>query len=561
MVFLLVLSFATTTFAWGDSNLPFRKPIDFTGNTVELTNYAIPFNISYDADMNSDFSDLRFYDSSDVKLDYWIEEKVDGDWAKVYVEFNTIPTGDSTFYVNYGNASYTSESNATATVYFYNDFSTTTNWIESGNTADFTYSSIGGELDMYYNGNANVGKLAGVVYTAQTYNISESGFKIEIQNRPIDNTPDANDLLYFGLVNSTTQVMFDGQNSVFLLDYVSANSLRAGFETGGTTNITSTSFSESLGVNYTYDLSFDSTQISSVVPTNGGSTTTVENPYDITFDKSSQNLYLVIGMYNDGNAGTGDSFRSRTDYVLTTKYDEDEPTGVVGSEENFDSTAPTIENHTITFNGTDLFGTANVTDETALDTVSYQWWKNDVAFSTNQNITITVAENATYVQQITANDTTGNTNTSNQTYVVELYAPVITGHTISVVSGDYVSNYTPTDPQGTDLTFTKRWYVNDVLVLSGTDTLPDNYVDDYLGGTIVNQVIATNYHGFSTESNVTYVQEPTQITGTLVELGTGTGSFLDNAIPSIVRFFLYIAVAGSLVGLIVGVFSGIGRKK
>jgi len=105
-------------FTWWNSYWQYRRPITITeqsGN--DLTNYQVAINISYDSDMNSDFSDLRFtyYNESDdteTEIPYWIEDKVDSSWARVWVKVPYIPAnGNATVYMYYGNSEATSESN------------------------------------------------------------------------------------------------------------------------------------------------------------------------------------------------------------------------------------------------------------------------------------------------------------------------------------------------------------------------------------------------------------------------------------------------------------------
>jgi len=46
-------------------------------------------NVTYDSDMNPDFSDLRFTNGSEnTELDYWIADKVDSSYANVWVEID-----------------------------------------------------------------------------------------------------------------------------------------------------------------------------------------------------------------------------------------------------------------------------------------------------------------------------------------------------------------------------------------------------------------------------------------------------------------------------------------
>jgi len=108
----------------------FRKPIiiNNTQNSNDLIDYQIAINLTYDSDMQYDFSDIRFTNSSsyyenewEIEYPYWIESKVDGSWAKVWVKIDEIPASSTkTIYVYYGNITpVASESNGTNTFYLY----------------------------------------------------------------------------------------------------------------------------------------------------------------------------------------------------------------------------------------------------------------------------------------------------------------------------------------------------------------------------------------------------------------------------------------------------------
>ncbi|RLJ04578.1 MAG: hypothetical protein DRP18_04535, partial [Candidatus Aenigmatarchaeota archaeon] len=107
----------------------YRKPITITeqsGNT--LTDYQVAINITYDSEMQSDFDDLRFTwlnetSGDEQEIPYWIESKVDSDWAYVWIKVPEIPAnGEATVYMYYGNSDATSESNGDNVFEFFDDF-------------------------------------------------------------------------------------------------------------------------------------------------------------------------------------------------------------------------------------------------------------------------------------------------------------------------------------------------------------------------------------------------------------------------------------------------------
>ena len=116
------------TFSATDDNptfcLAYRKPISITGTGTALADYQINLPVSYVSGMNSDFSELRFKDSSGNILSYWIESYVASTSAQVWVKVPSIAAiGTTTIYMYYGNAGASSASNGEDTFIFFDDFS------------------------------------------------------------------------------------------------------------------------------------------------------------------------------------------------------------------------------------------------------------------------------------------------------------------------------------------------------------------------------------------------------------------------------------------------------
>lgn len=99
------------------------------------------------AHCKTDFSDLRFTKADGTTLlDYWIESKTGttpNQLATIWIEFDSIGTGNTTFYMYYGNAGASAYSNGDNTFLFFDDFSTSWNnpvkWY--GDTASGSVSS------------------------------------------------------------------------------------------------------------------------------------------------------------------------------------------------------------------------------------------------------------------------------------------------------------------------------------------------------------------------------------------------------------------------------------
>ena len=114
-------------------------------NASALTNFQVLVSVTYDSDMNSDFSDIRFTDSSGTELDHWLESKTDSTSAKFWVEVPSIAeSGDTTIYLFYGNASASSASNGDNTFMFFDDFSGSSVDTNKWTVVDATGISVSG---------------------------------------------------------------------------------------------------------------------------------------------------------------------------------------------------------------------------------------------------------------------------------------------------------------------------------------------------------------------------------------------------------------------------------
>lgn len=86
-------------------------------------NCQVFLNVSYDADMKADFGDVHFTKlDNTTELDYWMEQKVNSDWAWFWVELPADIEGTPNFNMLYGDASSTTLSNGANTFEWFDDF-------------------------------------------------------------------------------------------------------------------------------------------------------------------------------------------------------------------------------------------------------------------------------------------------------------------------------------------------------------------------------------------------------------------------------------------------------
>jgi hypothetical protein len=109
---------------WYNPSWSRRMPITINNSGSSLTDYQVRVNVTYDADMKSDFGDIRFADSNgSTLLSHWRESYTTATSATFWVKVPSIPSGSKTIYMYYGNSSATSASNGTTTFDFFDDFS------------------------------------------------------------------------------------------------------------------------------------------------------------------------------------------------------------------------------------------------------------------------------------------------------------------------------------------------------------------------------------------------------------------------------------------------------
>lgn len=106
-----------SSWAWWNGDWGKKKEINITGGTNEtLTDFTVFINVTYDVDMQSDFDDIRFTNSSEnEELDYEIGYKVNSVVAGFWVRIPNLVPGINTIYMYYSNAGASSTSDGPAT--------------------------------------------------------------------------------------------------------------------------------------------------------------------------------------------------------------------------------------------------------------------------------------------------------------------------------------------------------------------------------------------------------------------------------------------------------------
>jgi len=295
----------------------YRKPIE-VNTTTNLTDYQIALNITYDSDMNTDFSDIRFTDTNDNLLPYWIEDKVDSSWAYVWVKGNWTTNNGTQLYLYYGNSEATSESNATTTMSFYDDFDD--NDISDWTIADGSFTVTNGYLE---NGDSNTDDL---IYKPFSHGIGYRYYTRVNAVSPIDNYCS---LGFLPSTSNTAGWSADGDKyrmGIYWNDSVPFGSKIGVWRVeGGSITDTILNPTISLTAGNWYKLT-GTTLSNGTIITHILSESTGEED-TISFDDTSPlTSFNYMGLtYTDDTV--------KTDYIYVAKYTSPEPTYSIGAEE------------------------------------------------------------------------------------------------------------------------------------------------------------------------------------------------------------------------------------
>ncbi len=139
----------------------YRREITIANTGPLLANYQVRVNVTYDADMSADFSDLRFTSSDEqTELSYWIETFQASTSAVVWVKVPAIAAGGNTAIFMYYNGCGTLTTGDPTQVFdFYDDFSNFTGWNSAGSGSVQQNTGIFGQpvLRKYNNCDPNGG--------------------------------------------------------------------------------------------------------------------------------------------------------------------------------------------------------------------------------------------------------------------------------------------------------------------------------------------------------------------------------------------------------------------
>lgn len=124
--------------------------------TEASVNHLLTYGIVYcDSNCKTDFGDIRFKNSNGAELDYWMEEKIDSDYAIFWVEISdNLTAGNVTIYIYYGMATatylddYTDMQHGDNTFLFFDNFNVALDTVNKWDEEIAGLSTSGGNLEV-----------------------------------------------------------------------------------------------------------------------------------------------------------------------------------------------------------------------------------------------------------------------------------------------------------------------------------------------------------------------------------------------------------------------------
>jgi len=400
---VLLILFLLVEFTSG-SVFPMTFPISFTGanggtwtkkapiciNNIAGSaqiNYPIVLNVSYDSDMNNDFSDLRVKnETSGEFIPYWIESKTNGNWCKLWFNATYVPGNswcNDTYYLYYGNPSASDVGDGNGIFTFFDDF-------EDGDVSDWTIQS-GGAFEAS-TAQVKSGSYSGREYSStdgalsyHTFENQSNDIMIEFDYRPTRIDYHQNRIL----------IGTDGSDDIFLL----AASVDKTFRYYDPNKINMRNF----------DTQWYKIQILAK-PSQNKASVWIDGILEI--DNDNVNGNISGGINSIGFTQYLDNSEEFIDNIFVRKYSTPEPSAQLCGEQNVSTsecTTPIISSLTNSTPGATSVTITWITNQSTdnrvkysknSDLSDYSWssWDND---TTSVSITLTTLDsNTTYYYQV-----------------------------------------------------------------------------------------------------------------------------------------------------------------
>jgi len=438
---------------WWNSSWVCRKSFNVTENSgVNLSDFQV--NISVDTQtpisqgkMNADCSDIRFVNSSNDPVSYWLNNSCNSLAGVVWIKVNNLTASqNSTFYMYYGNPSATSQSNGTATFDFFEDFSgDLSKWSKEKNPANLNivngYLNISGGITSGAYGHSSLGSNV-------TYNSFVNGTIEGVVNLTTNSIAE---VAYRGgyVANTGYKSRMDARSNQGI------SNLKPPYLTWATLG---TASGTACATNTWLPFSITANGTTLTIKACGQTKITTDTSYSSAGEISLQNHYGPFSLY---------------DNITVRKFASVSPTAIFANEEISDTAPPNVWLYSpnASYYNTTTLNLLYSASDIILDKVWYNYTSGNVTVTSNGTITgVEGSNNLT----LWANDTSNNQNSTVPFTVNIDTQPANT--TIDNTSGSTFINPTSISIQGTcadqgmaglHYAYTNSNHFTEVIPLSG----------------------------------------------------------------------------------------------
>lgn len=391
-VFLLVVVIAAFTAhagAWYSSDWDYRKEFTINNTGSELTNYQVMFTVNRSSGTDSgstvylnskceaDYDDIRFVGADDTTAwDYWIESS-SSMVASIWVNFTSLPTGDTDVYLYYGNAAAAAVSDGDATFPFFDDFPgsaiDTDKWTVTG-----TSPTVSGGIGSYTGG------------LSESYILCKTGFSTNYAIRFKSKSDKDDGVNIFGLRDGPPATSTN-------LAYISARH-DAGFwrAESKVSTYEQTNIGDHDGDYKIWDI------------IRNGSTSVIFKDAESTVATHTTKVptaTLYPSLYS--NKGTDTAVYLYFDWILTRKYTATEPTVSAWGSEEARSTVAAFSANVTTGNAPLHVGFTDASTGVGLSNWTWDFQNDDTPDSYDQNPAFTYTIAGVYTVNLTVTGTGG----------------------------------------------------------------------------------------------------------------------------------------------------------
>jgi len=184
---LMIIVFLPQTHATGPSDYNKRIEITVNDSTSNLTDYQVLIdNLTYQTDMENDFSLIAFYDNSSNLLSHYCPYVDEGNYARCFVKMNVTANENNSIYAYYDNNTAVQEFSTTDTCDSFKSMDSTSGWYsETGCSGGDSHAYVNDKDYVEGSGSVNISGNPGCVMWVNT-GVSTQDTRISYWEKYVD---------------------------------------------------------------------------------------------------------------------------------------------------------------------------------------------------------------------------------------------------------------------------------------------------------------------------------------------------------------------------------------